>query len=117
MAENIHDKFFKDNFSRSDIALDFVRIMFPPALVSRLRMDTFTLTPNSYVEPNLDEYFADIVYTCQLNGSDRPVEIAILFEHKSYREKYPHFQLLRYLLNSWEQNLKQDQPQCSSYQL
>lgn len=109
MAENIHDKFFKENFSRQDIAVDFVRELFPPTLLAKLQLDTFALTPNSYVEPQLDEYFADIVYSCQLS-SNRLVEIVILFEHKSYREKYPHFQLLRYLLNSWEQSQKQDQP-------
>lgn len=38
------------------------------------------------------------------------MQIAILFEHKSQKEKYPHFQLLRYLLNSWEEARKQNKP-------
>jgi predicted transposase/invertase (TIGR01784 family) len=109
MAENIHDKFFKENFSRQDIAVDFVREVFPDTLLSRLDLDTFTLTNNSFVDPTLEEYFADIVYTCTYTD-DKPVEIAILFEHKSYKEKYPHFQLLRYLLNRWEEARKQEQP-------
>ena len=108
MAENIHDKFFKENFSRQDIAVDFVRELFPSTLLAKLQLDTFALTPNSYVEPSLTEYFADIVYECR-TGESQPVQIAILFEHKSYREKYPHFQLLRYQLNSWEQAQKQNE--------
>ena len=109
MAETIHDRFFKENFSRQDIAADFVREIFPDALLAKLNLDTFALTNTSYVDPTLEEYFADIVYTCQYEDGN-PVEIAILFEHKSYKEKYPHFQLLRYLLNCWEENRKQEQP-------
>lgn len=57
MAENIHDgsgqpKSFKENFSRHDIAIDFVRELFPPALVANLQLNTFALTPNSFVEPS-----------------------------------------------------------------
>lgn len=107
--ENSHDKFFKDNFSRHDIARAFVEETFPASLLAKLRLDTFTLSNASYIDATLEEYFADIVYTCDF-GDAQPVQIAILFEHKSYRETYPHFQLLRYLLNSWEQARKQKQP-------
>ncbi|MFD2570983.1 Rpn family recombination-promoting nuclease/putative transposase [Spirosoma soli] len=109
MAENIHDRFFKENFSRQDIAIDFVREFFPKHLVGKINLDTLTITNNSYTDPALDEYFADIVYTCNYQG-ETTIEVAILFEHKSYKEKYPHFQLLRYLLNRWEEARKQDQP-------
>lgn len=109
MPENIHDKFFKENFSRQDIAADFVRETFPETLLAKLDLNTFVLSSVSYVDPTLEEYFADIVYDCQYEGS-QPVQIAILFEHKSQREKYPHFQLLRYLLNSWEEARKQHKP-------
>lgn len=109
MTENIHDKFFKDNFSRQDIALAFIEEVFPETLLSQLDLGTFALSANSYVDPILDEYFADIVYTC-IYRRQQTVEVSILFEHKSKRYAYPHFQLLRYLLNSWEQARKQKQP-------
>ena len=109
MAENIHDRFFKDNFSRQDIAVAFVRELFPADLVENLDLDGFALSNNSYIDPTLEEYFADLVYTCPYRGGGT-VQVAILFEHKSYREKYPHFQLLRYMLNSWEQADKQAEP-------
>ena len=111
MAENIHDKFFKENFTRQDIATAFIEEVFPPALVTKLSLETLALTNVSYVVPNLEEYFADIVYTCAYRHAEdqQTVEIAILLEHKSYKETYPHFQLLRYMLNAWEQARKQDQ--------
>ena len=61
----------------------FVREVFPNTLLAKPNLDTFTLTINSYVDPSQEEYFADIVYTCRYEG-EKPVEIAILFEHKSY---------------------------------
>lgn len=70
MTENVHDKFFKENFSRQDIAVDFVREVFPDAVLAKLQLDTFMLTNNSYVDPTLEEYFADIVYTCIWAGID-----------------------------------------------
>lgn len=33
----------------------------------------------------------------------------MLFEHKSYPEEYPHFQLVQYLLNYWRDQLKDKQ--------
>lgn len=36
MPENIHDKFFKENFSRQDIAADFIRETFPDFLRAKL---------------------------------------------------------------------------------
>ena len=109
MAENIHDRFFKDNFSQRDIAVAFIEELFPPELSEKLDLSTFTMTNNSYIDPALDEYFADIVYSCQY-GESQLIQIAILFEHKSYKEKYPHFQLMRYLVNSWEEAQKQKKP-------
>lgn len=90
MAENVHDKFFKDNFSRQDIARSFMEEMFPATLLEKLRLDTLVLSTASYIDETLEEFFADIVYTCRY-GDAQSVEVAILFEHKSYKETYPHF--------------------------
>jgi hypothetical protein len=31
----------------------------------------------------------------------------LIYEHKSYKERYPHFQLLRYILGAWDIQIKQ----------
>lgn len=66
MAENIHDKFFKENFSRRDIAISFVQESFPTPLLESLDLSTFESTNNSYVDTELEQYFADLVYSCRL---------------------------------------------------
>lgn len=92
MPENIHDKFFKENFSRQDIAADFIRETFPETLLAKLDLTTFVLRSASYVDPTLEEYFADIIYDCQYD-SEKAIQIAILFEHKSQKREVPSFSI------------------------
>lgn len=54
--------------------------------------------------------FADLVYTCRFSDGGQTIQVALLLEHKSYPEKHPHFQLLRYLLNAWQQAEQQKEP-------
>lgn len=103
--ENPHDKFFKENFSRQSVAKSFLTDVLKAPELSELTVSTLRLTNNSYVSKDLDESFADLVYSCELAG--KPVKIALLFEHKSYTVKYPHVQLLGYLFNSLQEDLKQ----------
>ncbi len=51
---------------------------------------------------------SDAVYSCRYSGS--VLKIALLFEHKSFVPQFPHFQLLRYILNIWESCRKQRKP-------
>jgi Putative transposase, YhgA-like len=43
----------------------------------------------------------------------KPIKITFLFEHKSYIPKYPHLQLLRYMLEIWEDCEKNKKPLIS----
>jgi predicted transposase/invertase (TIGR01784 family) len=42
-----------------------------------------------------------VVYECELKNGQQ-ISITLLFEHKSYKAKNPHLQLLRYMLGVWE---------------
>jgi hypothetical protein len=53
----------------------------------------------------LREHLADIVYRTEYAGQNALV--SLLFEHKSYPEKYPHLQLNRYMNNVWNEEQKQ----------
>ncbi len=72
-------------------------------------MDSLELSNNSFIDETLSEHFADLVYLCEYEGNQK-IRISFLFEHKSYKEPYPHLQLLRYLLNVWEQDKKEKKP-------
>ena len=106
-VQNTHDKFFKELFSVRENALDFINGAFPIEIKEKIIPESLKLDAGSYTDEKLNEYFSDIVYSCSLKGGEE-INISLLFEHKSYPVKYIHFQLLRYMLNIWESNIKQD---------
>ena len=104
--DNVHDKFFKDSFSRKHLVEGLIEELFPKDLSQNIDLGSLEFSNSSFTDEKLEEHFADIVYQCNYK-SNQKLRISLLFEHKSYQEKYPHFQLLRYLLNAWEQDIKE----------
>ena len=104
--QNVHDKFFKETFSRTDVATNFLEEFLPPNFVQKLNLPSLTIENNSFIDENLEEHFADILYTCNY-GEGGKVKLAFLYEHKSYKEDYPHWQLNQYMINVWQGGLKQ----------
>jgi predicted transposase/invertase (TIGR01784 family) len=105
--QNVHDKFFKETFSRIDVATNFLEELLDNKFVKKLNLSTLTMDNNSFVDEELEEHFADILYTCEY-GDKSKVRIALLYEHKSYKEDYPHWQLNQYMLNVWKSGFKQN---------
>jgi predicted transposase/invertase (TIGR01784 family) len=66
---NPHDKFFKEIFSRPDVARDFL-IHYLPAGLSRLLVsDSIALTKDTNINHALREQFSDLLYLAKiLNG-------------------------------------------------
>lgn len=105
--QNVHDKFFKETFSRIDIAANFLEELLDEKFVAKLNLSTLTMDNNSFVDEELEEHFADILYTCEY-GDNCKIRIALLYEHKSYKEDYPHWQLVQYMINIWKSGFKQN---------
>ena len=63
-------------------------------------MKVWNWFPGSHVSPKLEEYFSDIIYACKFDGQE--TLLSLLLEHKSAVPKFPHLQLLRYMLELWE---------------
>jgi hypothetical protein len=102
---NPHDKFFKESFSRLEVAQSFIEEVFPPDLLERLNLSALKRVNDSFTDAELEEYLADIVYQTEYAG--QKTLVTLLFEHKSYVQKYPHLQLLQYILNVWKEERKQ----------
>lgn len=98
-----HDRLFKATFFNPDVMASLIQDMFPPELAARIDIESLQLTNNSFIDENLEEHFADLIYQCALSDGTL-VAVALLLEHKSYAVKHPHFQLMRYMLNHWEQD-------------
>ncbi|MBO0934356.1 Rpn family recombination-promoting nuclease/putative transposase [Fibrella aquatilis] len=109
MAQNhTHDHFFKIAFSRTNVVADFIQAFLPPDFSQQLDLETLARLGDSFVDEQLAQHYADLLYS--VNFGDTPITIALLFEHKSYTEEYPHFQLARYMLNLWQEQLTNKEP-------
>jgi len=100
MLSNIHDSFFKSLFSIKENLRDLLQGTLPQEILSRVHPDTLEYDPTEYVDQELAPYFRDIA--CNMLYGDKKIKISLLYEHKSYPEKHIHLQLLRYMLNVWE---------------
>jgi predicted transposase YdaD len=102
---NPHDKFFKSTFSRLDVVQSFIEEVFPPQYRDKINLNSLKLSNTSFVDNELAEHLADLVYHAEYAGE--PAMITLLFEHKSYQEDFPEWQLLRYMTNIWREEQKQ----------
>jgi predicted transposase/invertase (TIGR01784 family) len=102
-----HDEFFKASFGRRDIALEYLQQMLPAELREDLDLERLERVNGSFVSPALQEYFSDVVYRCPLKSTATEIRPCFIFEHKSKPESRPHLQLLRYMLDTWSEQLSQ----------
>ena len=100
-----HDKFFKEMFSKKEVAESFIKNYFPQDLLKLFNTDDLEITKDSFVDEDLKEFFSDVVYRVKINDYD--AFIYCLFEHKSYPDKKVSFQLLKYMTKIWNLYLKQ----------
>ena len=103
-----HDTFFREVFSRKEEASDFLKGILPVPILNNVDLPGLKLENTSYLDKQLKAHFSDIVYTTSYQ-SKTSISLAFLFEHKSFKpSKAPiQIQLMRYILNIWEQNQKQ----------
>jgi len=102
---NPHDRFFKAVFSRKDVAADFLRHHLPADIASLLLPDSLTIRKDSFVDQALNEHYSDLLYSVSLHNG-HPGFVYVLFEHKSYPEPRIALDLLRYLVQIWNQLVK-----------
>jgi len=108
MAEivNVHDKIFKEIFSRKDGARDFFANYLPEEILKRLDLERIEIVKESFIEKELKEYFSDILYKVSL--ADSPAYLYMLFEHKSYPDRLTALQVLEYMVKIWRLHLRQN---------
>ncbi len=108
MAEvnNPHDSYFKLILARPDAVTDFLINYLPPEVVAQLDLSAPELMKDSFVDPELQQHFADLLYRVGLK-SGGAAYVGILFEHKSAPDKLVSFQVLRYKVRIWEPMIRQ----------
>jgi predicted transposase/invertase (TIGR01784 family) len=61
------------------------------------------LVKDSFIDKSLQEHFSDLLYKVKLRDTQTAAYIFLLFEHKSVPDAWAALQILRYLLEIWEQ--------------
>jgi len=105
---NPHDKFFKDVWSRQEVARDFLSRYLPVELSGLLDMESLELSKDSFIDESLNEHFSDLLYKISTKDG-MAAYVYMLFEHKSYPDRLIAFHLLRYMVKIWDLGLKQQE--------
>lgn len=106
-VQNSHDQFFKETFKQKEVVKEYILRFLPKSLASQIELSSLVYEDSQYTDEKLQNYFSDIVYSAHLKKGKKPIKITLLFEHKSMSVAYPHFQLLRYMLEIWNQEIDQ----------
>lgn len=65
---NPHDRFFKETFTRIEVARDFFANYLPRPVADVLDLETLALQSGSFIDSDLQEQFADLLYQVGLHG-------------------------------------------------
>ncbi|MBK8192179.1 MAG: Rpn family recombination-promoting nuclease/putative transposase [Lewinellaceae bacterium] len=109
--EQQHDALFKVFFSDSKIAKNYLLHYTPTSVHQHIDFAFFEKSNTAFVDGRFGISFCDVVYETRLRNGGGQARLLFLFEHKSYLPAQPiHLQLLDYLLQFWEDDLKNRRP-------
>ncbi len=101
-----HDKFFKAAFSEGKVAIEHLNTFLPADILTHLRLNEMELDTTAYVSKRFKGFQSDVVWT--IPYKDGKVKVVLLYEHKTAYDRYIHLQVLRYMLEVWEYQLKKN---------
>lgn len=105
---NPHDRYFRELVSEPQTAAEIARQTLPSEVLAQLDLSNPTLVDANWIDPDLQAHFADVLYQVPVANSEREAFLLILFEHKSHLEPLIALQILRYMVQTWQQHLKEN---------
>ncbi|MCW1968109.1 MAG: Rpn family recombination-promoting nuclease/putative transposase [Anaerolineae bacterium] len=111
-SANLHDSYFRDWISQAGVLPDYLRHYLPPHIVAQIEPDSAQIIPGSFIDEQLRPQLTDLLCRVNLNGGGETF-IYCLIEHKSYPDTWVAFQLLRYMVQIWLNQVKEGQPQLT----
>ena len=97
-----HDEFFKASFGQLEIARDYLEQLLPREVHQSLDLSQLKRVNGSWVTPELEEYFSDVVYRCPIKEGKRQVWASFLLEHKNQQVSDFVVSLLAYFFKNTE---------------
>ncbi len=103
---NAHDHLFRESMQDIEIARQLAFLSLPSKVQSSIDWETLEIVKDIWIDEKLKEHCSDILYRAKILRNDQWVYL--LFEHKSAPDKKIHRQLLRYIIEIWDQHEKQN---------
>jgi predicted transposase/invertase (TIGR01784 family) len=101
-----HDKLVRHVYSNRENACSFLNHGLPEQVLKLIDLTTLEITKDSFIEKELADYHSDMLYKVKLTDGSQGF-IYVLFEHKSYYDRFVHLQLLEYMAKIWRLFIKQ----------
>jgi predicted transposase/invertase (TIGR01784 family) len=105
---NPHDKVLKKAYSDLENARSLLYHSLPDKVLKQVDLNTLKISKDSFIEKELAEYYSDMLYRVMLRDGSQGF-IYVLFEHKSYFDRFVHLQLLEYMVKIWRLYIKQQE--------
>ena len=102
-----HDILLKDLLQHKTEAIAFFEKFLDSKIVELINLQTLESQNISYVSPDLDTKFSDIVFKVKLKNAQN-LYLSILIEHKSAPDKYTCLQILRYIVEAHNKQIKEN---------
>jgi predicted transposase/invertase (TIGR01784 family) len=103
---NPNDKLFRKTYSDKENARSLLYHSLPDKVLKQVDLNTLEISKDSFIEKELADYYSDMLYRVNLTGGSQGF-IYVLFEHKSYYDRFVHLQLLEYMVKIWRLYIKQ----------
>ena len=105
MRQNPYDAFFREAFHDPESARELARLT-APEFANRYARAKVTVARDSLVPPELRSRHTDLLI--RFDQKEQAGLAFVLFEHKSYPDRWVSLQLLRYLVIIWSREQKRD---------
>ncbi|MBO8159183.1 Rpn family recombination-promoting nuclease/putative transposase [Thermosyntropha sp.] len=102
--KNPHDRYFKENMDNTEIAKSFFEYYLPSELKNIVNLDFLIPQQESFIDEELKESYSDLLFKTKIKGEEG--YIYLLVEHKSSPDYFTVLQVLKYLLNIWNREVK-----------
>jgi predicted transposase/invertase (TIGR01784 family) len=97
---------FRQVYSNKENARSLLADKLPDKVLKLMDLDTLEISKDSFIEKELADYYSDMLYRVNLTDGSQGF-IYVLFEHKSYYDRFVHLQLLEYMVKIWRLHIKQ----------
>jgi predicted transposase YdaD len=106
VVNNPHDKAFRKVYKEPENARSLIINALPERVVSLMDLSTLEICKDSFIEADLADYCSDMLYRVKFRDGSLG-SVYVLFEHKSYFDKYVHLQILEYMVKIWRLHIDQ----------